>query len=102
MTVTTSIIVAVKDAGALLRRLMAATAGAGLEATEVVVIDGASSDGTASWLESAAPGGRSGLLSWESSKDSGIAEAWNRGVARARGDWLIFLGADDQIGRAHV
>jgi glycosyltransferase involved in cell wall biosynthesis len=93
----TSIIVAVKDARSLLQSLVAATTQMGLDATELVVIDGGSNDGTAAWLESLAPGGRSGVLSWESSKDSGIAEAWNRGVARARGDWLIFLGADDRV-----
>jgi|688.fasta_scaffold01791_22 GT2 family glycosyltransferase len=97
MTETTSIIVAVKNALALLQNTVSATIAMRLEATELVVIDGGSTDGSIEWLESVAPGGRSGALSWESEKDSGIAEAWNRAVARASGDWVVFLGADDRV-----
>jgi glycosyltransferase involved in cell wall biosynthesis len=97
VTKTTSIIVAVKNARTLLRSMIAMTTGMALEATELVVIDGGSSDGTVAWLESAAPGGSSAVMSWESRQDSGIAEAWNRGVARASGEWVIFLGADDRV-----
>ena len=97
MTETTSIIVAVKNGLALLQGMVAATMAMGLESVELVVIDGGSLDGTVPWLESLAPGGRSGVLSWESRQDSGIAEAWNRGVTRARGAWVVFLGADDRV-----
>jgi glycosyltransferase involved in cell wall biosynthesis len=97
MTGTTSIIVAVKNGLALLQGMIAATRAIGPESAEIVVIDGGSLDGTVPWLESLAPGGRSGALSWESRQDSGIAEAWNRGVARASGEWVIFLGADDRV-----
>ena len=97
MTGTTSIIVAVKNGLALLQGMIAATRAIGPESAEIVVIDGGSLDGTVPWLESLAPGGSSGALSWESRQDSGIAEAWNRGVARARGDWVVFLGADDRV-----
>lgn len=56
---------------------------------EIIVQDGGSTDGTLDILE------RSKDVDWRSEPDSGIYEAWNRAVARAAGDWTIFLGADD-------
>lgn len=97
MTEMVTIVVATKDALPLLRGLVESICAIRLEATELVIVDGASTDGTVAWLESLAPGGWSELLSWESQADSGIAEAWNRGIARARGEWVVFLGADDRV-----
>lgn len=63
---------------------------------EHIVIDGGSTDGTLEILER----NRHGGLSWISEPDSGIAEAMNKGIARARGQWLLFLQADDRIHHA--
>jgi len=60
---------------------------------ELVVIDGGSTDGTAQILERNA----SALAYWVSEPDRGIYHAWNKGLARARGDWIHFLGADDYL-----
>src|SRR5690606_19493717 len=32
---------------------------------------------------------------WVSAPDSGIYDAWNKGLQRATGQWIAFLGADD-------
>jgi glycosyltransferase involved in cell wall biosynthesis len=32
-----------------------------------------------------------------SAPDSGLYQAWNRGVVEARGDWVLFLGSDDYL-----
>ncbi|MBS1212949.1 MAG: hypothetical protein H6R26_1566, partial [Proteobacteria bacterium] len=32
---------------------------------------------------------------WESEPDHGIYHAWNKGLQRAAGEWICFLGADD-------
>jgi len=64
---------------------------------ELVVVDGGSTDGTARWLQSIAPDGQSNVILWDSMADSGIAEAWNRGIRLARGRWVLFLGADDHV-----
>lgn len=60
---------------------------------ELVVIDGASTDGTREWLE----GQRPRITALVSEPDGGIYEAMNKAVARASGDWLLFLGADDTL-----
>jgi glycosyltransferase involved in cell wall biosynthesis len=62
-------------------------------ALEHLVIDGGSTDGTLDILE--ARGGS--LAYWSSGKDKGIADAMNRGVAAARGHWLLFIHADDYL-----
>src|SRR5579871_6693878 len=68
---------------------------------EVVVADGGSNDSTAEILQrrTAEMGG---TLVWFSKPDNGIAEAWNRAVALATGDWILFLGADDCLASPDV
>lgn len=60
---------------------------------EVVVIDGASTDGTREWLETQ----RTWLGALVSEPDSGVYDAMNKGIAAARGDWVLFLGAGDLL-----
>lgn len=60
---------------------------------EIIVIDGGSTDGTPAWLEAQ----RARLAAVVSEPDGGVYEALNKGVARARGDWVYFLGADDRL-----
>jgi glycosyltransferase involved in cell wall biosynthesis len=58
-----------------------------------VIIDGASNDGTLDIIRSHADH----LAHWESARDGGIADAMNRGIAQAKGEWLIFLQSDDYL-----
>jgi glycosyltransferase involved in cell wall biosynthesis len=60
---------------------------------EYVVIDGGSTDGT---REIISQYGKQ-LAYWHSMPDRGLAHAWNQGIARARGRWLLFLNADDYL-----
>jgi glycosyltransferase involved in cell wall biosynthesis len=60
---------------------------------EVIVIDGGSTDGTVAWLERH----RAQLTALVSEPDHGLYEAMNKGVALARGEWVLFLGADDRL-----
>jgi putative colanic acid biosynthesis glycosyltransferase len=60
---------------------------------ELIVIDGASTDGTREWLEAR----RARIATLVSEPDAGIYEAMNKGVAAAHGEWVIFLGADDRL-----
>ena len=60
---------------------------------ELVVIDGGSSDGSREWLESQA----ARIATLVSEPDGGIYEAMNKGLAAARGEWILFLGSDDRL-----
>lgn len=60
---------------------------------EIIVIDGNSNDGSREWLETQRH--RLGTLIAES--DRGVYDAMNKGVAAARGEWVLFLGADDRL-----
>jgi glycosyltransferase involved in cell wall biosynthesis len=65
---------------------------------EYIIIDGNSSDKTieivksyqALFLNKGIP------FNWISEKDSGIYQAWNKGVKMAKGSWISFLGSDDE------
>ncbi len=58
---------------------------------EYIVVDGGSSDGTVSLLQS-----YTGKLDlWTSEPDKGIYDAMNKGVAMATGDYCIFMNAGD-------
>ncbi|NEV63010.1 glycosyltransferase family 2 protein [Thiorhodococcus minor] len=60
---------------------------------EWIVIDGASTDNTVNLIKAHAD-----LVSfWVSEPDLGIYDAWNKACAVAKGEWLLFLGAGDQL-----
>lgn len=60
---------------------------------EQIVIDGGSEDGSVEIL------GRwnDKLAYWRSGRDGGIASAMNLGLEQARGEWVLFLHADDAL-----
>lgn len=58
---------------------------------EYIVIDGGSQDESARIIRQHA----SRLAYWCSEPDRGIYHAMNKGLARARGEWVLFINADD-------
>jgi glycosyltransferase involved in cell wall biosynthesis len=62
---------------------------------EIVVVDGASQDGTVALIEELAA--KYSNVRWQSGKDQGVYDAMNKGVRLAQGRWLLFLGADDRL-----
>jgi putative colanic acid biosynthesis glycosyltransferase len=90
---TVSVIVACKNPGERLRTALASVWEQQHVTPQIIVIDGASTDGSLAWLE--AQRGRLGAL--VSEPDDGVYAAMNKGVACARGEWIYFLGADDRL-----
>lgn len=60
---------------------------------DYVVIDGGSTDGTLATIERY----RKRLAHFETGPDGGISDAFNRGLAVAKGDFVQFLNADDWL-----
>ncbi|MGP1366243.1 MAG: glycosyltransferase family 2 protein [Schwartzia sp. (in: firmicutes)] len=60
---------------------------------EYIVIDGGSPDGTVEIIRKYGEK----IAYWVSEPDEGIYDAMNKGIRRATGDYLYFLGADDWL-----
>ncbi len=58
---------------------------------EYIIIDGGSSDGTVDIIKQY----QDQLAYWVSEPDNGIYDAWNKGLAVSKGEWVAFVGADD-------
>ncbi len=58
---------------------------------EYIIIDGGSTDGTVDIIRNYEPR----LAYWHSKPDRGLAHGFNLGLARAHGQWILFLNADD-------
>lgn len=86
-----TVITATYNCATLFPRTAASVAAQSEPDFEWLVIDGASTDQTVCEIR------RCGDLvtSWISEPDSGIADAWNKGLARARGRYILFLNAGD-------
>ncbi len=86
-----SIVTAVRNGARTLGRAIASVASQAVPGVEHIVVDGASSDGTLDVLRSHGPG----LALWISEPDRGISDAFNKGIALARGDVVGILNSDD-------
>jgi glycosyltransferase involved in cell wall biosynthesis len=60
---------------------------------EHIVFDGGSRDGTIEVLRQY----DDRIALWRSEPDNGIYDAWNKALREARGQWICFLGADDEL-----
>ncbi len=59
--------------------------------TEYIIVDGGSTDGTVDIIKRY----EDRISRWISEKDSGISEAFNKGVALAGGDYIIMMNSSD-------
>jgi glycosyltransferase involved in cell wall biosynthesis len=60
---------------------------------ELIIIDGKSEDGTIDVIKQY----ENKISYWRSTEDRNVYDAMNKAVAQSNGDWLYFLGADDEI-----
>ncbi|MFD1601609.1 glycosyltransferase family 2 protein [Flavobacterium artemisiae] len=60
---------------------------------EFIIIDGGSTDGTLDLIKKY----EDKISFWHSEPDKGIYDAMNKGLLKANGEWLMFLGCDDLL-----
>jgi glycosyltransferase involved in cell wall biosynthesis len=60
---------------------------------EYIVIDGGSTDGSVRYIESKSEK----IDYWINEKDNGVYNAMNKGIAKAKGDYLLFLNSGDHL-----
>ena len=88
-----SIITIVKNGMPYFRDTVSSVANQGYKNYEYIVIDAESSDGTVDVIKS----NQSNVYRWVSEPDNGIASAFNKGINFAKGDYILFLNADDSL-----
>lgn len=90
---TLSIITVVLNGAATLEACLKSVSRHTCPGVEHIVLDGGSTDGTVEILKRHA----ARLSCWHSEPDKGIYDAMNKGLKRATGSWILFLGCDDEL-----
>lgn len=88
-----SIIIATYNASATLRQCLYSLVPQLSEQSELIIIDGGSTDTTPDIITSF----NNNIAYAISESDNGIYDAWNKGVKAAKGKWIAFIGADDVL-----
>jgi glycosyltransferase involved in cell wall biosynthesis len=60
---------------------------------KIIIIDGNSTDGTVDIIKA----NLNKIYYWKSEPDTGIYDAMNKAIKQLTGDWVYFLGADDEL-----
>ncbi len=88
-----TIITATYNAAIVLENLIKSIIPQKNEKIEFVIIDGDSKDSTPEIINKY----ESYIDFWISEPDRGIYDAWNKGIKVANGEWIMFIGADDEL-----
>lgn len=88
-----SIIIAVYNGEEYLDRAINSVLSQSASNYELIIIDGNSTDSTIDIVKKY----RSYISTFISEKDKGIYDAWNKGIKVAKGEWICFIGADDEF-----
>jgi len=88
-----SIVIVTYNAAETLQKCLDSIYAQTYPAIEIVIIDGASTDDTKAILEANADR----IAFWKSEKDAGIYDAMNKALKHITGQWIYFLGADDEL-----
>jgi GT2 family glycosyltransferase len=91
---TLSVVIPTHDTRELTLRCLASLRRGGVPSAEVVVVDDASSDGTADAVRARYPG----ITVVETEGNIGFSRAVNLGAARATGDLILALNSDTEVG----
>lgn len=93
MSTKISIVIATWNAAKTLRTCLDSVIPQLNDECELIIIDGGSKDATNDII--ASYGYK--VTYTISEKDKGIYDAWNKGVKASRGQWILFIGADDRL-----
>ncbi|SEM92450.1 Glycosyl transferase family 2 [Luteibacter sp. UNCMF331Sha3.1] len=93
-----SIVIATFNARRTIERCLASVVAQSSRAWELIVIDGASRDTTMDVVDRFSDH----ITHVVSEPDTGIYDAWNKALLRARGRYVCFLGADDAFAEEHA
>ncbi|WP_234733540.1 glycosyltransferase family 2 protein [Tellurirhabdus bombi] len=88
-----SIILVTRNAATCLQRCLDSIFQQSYSDLEIIVMDGASTDGTVAILQA----NSKKIAFWKSEKDRGIYDAMNKALDHVRGQWVYFIGADDEL-----
>jgi len=88
-----SIITVVFNSRDLLEKTIKSIISQSVKNYEIVIIDGGSTDGTLDIIKKY----ENNIQYWKSESDSGIYDAMNKGLKAAKGDYIWFLNAGDEI-----
>jgi glycosyltransferase involved in cell wall biosynthesis len=88
-----SIIIVTYNAAAYLQKCLDSIYAQQYPAISIIIIDGASTDGTVQILEN----NNARIHFWRSEKDDGIYDSMNKALKHINGKWVYFLGADDEL-----
>jgi GT2 family glycosyltransferase len=91
---TISVVIPTHDTRELTLRCLESLASGGAPLAEVIVVDDASSDGTAEAVRA----GGSGVIVVETDGNIGFSRAVNLGVGRSTGDLILVLNSDTEVG----
>lgn len=80
------------NAGKFLQTCIDSVKNQAFQDIEHLIFDGGSTDNTLEILHS-----NPQIAYWRSEPDKGIYNAMNKAISHARGEWLLFLGADDTL-----
>lgn len=90
-----SIIIATFNAENFITKALDSVAAQTMQQWECLIVDGGSQDRTLSIVEQYAA--KDSRFRYRSEPDRGIFDAFNKGWKQATGEWILYLGADDQL-----
>lgn len=96
--VTVSVITVARNASEFIEDTIRSVAEQTYPEIEYIVIDGASTDGTVDVIRR----NSSVIAKWISEPDTGIADAFNKGLSLSTGAYVMFLNSDDRLSTPDV
>lgn len=93
-----TIIIAVFNAEKTIQKCINSFALQSYKYKQLIIIDGNSTDNTKMLLQK----NSENIDFWISEPDTGIYNAWNKGLLHSKGNWICFLGADDYFYNENV